>query len=283
MRTTTSAQRESRISIPHPAFRIPHSERRAFTMIELLVVIAIISVLMGILLPAIQRVREGAKRAQAMSDIGQLSTGVSNFMSTQNCPPPPANINIAPSASGNDLAYLKRVWPRLAMGNVPSLGNLDGNRSLQFFLGGPGFTGFSDSSSNPFAGAKSAVSFDFPLNRIKSINGIGYFVDPWDTPYFYMSSYKGNDYNHWGNCTQQTNNPDFPSKSSTKFISQTVTPLTDGTNKYVNQNTFQILSAGSNRWIGAGGAWTPGNATYAPYSNGGDDLSNFHSGQLSAP
>ena len=287
MRTTTSAQRESRISIPHSAFRIPHSERRAFTMIELLVVIAIISVLMGILLPAIQRVRDTARGAQAMSDMGQLSQGIANFTSTLNCPVPPTNLNSA-DTSGDSWRYMKLVWPRLSAPprSIPGFGtsNLDGNRSLQFFLGGYAdgalYTGFTDSSATPFSSAnakKTNVFFDFPIKKIVN----GHFVDPWGTPYFYMSSRKGNDYLVSGN--PPSNPLGGPCTLATPAGNQTVNPFTDSTSKFVNQNSFQIISAGRNQNVGSGGAWSPGSATYAPYSAGGDDLSNFHAGQLSAP
>lgn len=143
------------------------SQKRAFTLIELLVVIAVITVLIALLLPAVQMAREAARRSQCRNNLKQIGLALHNYHD--------AHLTLPPSRfAGMDFSALSYVLPELEQSSLYN--------SINYLIPPP-----SPSSSPVF----------HPANDTARVQIVELFICPSDLPNPMPSV--GGAINYWAN------------------------------------------------------------------------------------
>lgn len=278
--------------------------REGFTAVELLVVIAIIIILMSLLLAGVNRVFIMQSRTETASEITKMSQSLeaakAAYGNAAHLPSrlilhndvsrySSATATALEKQSANVLRYM--FGRRFLTHGTPTWSStgasvtLEGPEVLVFYLGGMPdatgrLTGFSKDPRNPTAAAATAGEdrlgpfYQFKSTRlVRQANGYLRYLDPYGTPYVFFGALSPNNYDSTETVTVV----------NTKGVQSTVSPYFEfgsSPTRWLNPDTFQIVSAGRDGLFGPGGGWDPRRGTTG---SGEDDLANFSQTELGNP
>jgi prepilin-type N-terminal cleavage/methylation domain-containing protein/prepilin-type processing-associated H-X9-DG protein len=235
----------------HPSSRCGPGARPAFTLVELFVVIAIIAILIGLLLPAVQKIREAAARLSCQNNLKQIGVALQNFHAAHESFPPGSR------ATGVEACYDNWAIAILPFMEQDPLYHLfdptkrnedpanDGVRTARVTM----FVCPSDPSgsepANPSGGPGSGSRY-MPSNY-KGVEGVSdgtHYFDRWDDAAWLIN----NRHKPWLGALHVT-------QSQVELAAERIDTITDGTSNTLLVGEYSTTTAQSHRAYWAYAYW----------------------------